>query len=45
MDWVNGVATSQKSINLADKSYQSASHLRSTLKGYLNDLDAFNRGV
>ena len=37
-----GLATSIKSIDLADKSYRKISHLRSTLKGYLEDLDRFN---
>ena len=41
MDWLTGIATSNKSINLGDKTYQTASSLRSTLKRYLNGLDEF----
>lgn len=41
MDWATGVATSIKSINLADKTYQKASKLRALLKDYLNDLANF----
>ena len=41
MDWTNGVASSFKSINLQDKTYQKVSQLRSTLKGYVNNLAEF----
>ena len=40
-DRATGVATSFKSVNLMDKTYQTASNLRSLLKRYLNALSKF----
>ena len=39
--FANGVATSIKSINLADKTYQRVSALASKVKGYVNDVSGF----
>jgi RHS repeat-associated protein len=39
--FANGIATSIKSINLADQSYQSVSRLSSVVRGYVNDLARF----
>jgi RHS repeat-associated protein len=40
--FINGVATSIKSVNLHSKSYQAASGLKSVLKKYIDELAAFN---
>jgi len=42
MNWSEGIATSFKSVNLADETYQTASKLRALLKRYVNSLDDFN---
>ncbi|HUT13160.1 MAG TPA: RHS repeat-associated core domain-containing protein, partial [Thermoguttaceae bacterium] len=42
MNWSEGVATSFKSVNLADETYQTASKLRGLLKRYVNSLDDFD---
>jgi hypothetical protein len=39
--WYNGVATSIKSIDLTAKSYQDIEVLIQTIKGYVNELAAF----
>ena len=40
--FVNGVATSIKSLDLAAKSYRHGSRIRSTLKKYIDELASFN---
>ncbi len=39
--WINGIATSIKSIELTAKTYQNISNLTNTVKGYVNELVAF----
>ena len=39
--WVNGVATSIKSIDLTAKTYQNMDRLFQLIKGYVNELGAF----
>ncbi len=39
--WLNGIATSIKSLNLAARSYQSVAALTRTVTGYINALSNF----
>ncbi|WP_312171057.1 hypothetical protein [Microbacterium sp.] len=43
-DWQHGIATSIKTVDLAAKSYQNASRLKSLLKRYVDKMAAFTRG-
>lgn len=43
-DWQHGIATSIKTVDLAAKSYQNASRLKSLLKRSVDKMAAFTRG-